>query len=41
MCMKNLCYITETYLRYYIQGRDPGRNLHESSTSQIGPIPTN
>ena len=41
MCIKSLCYITETYLRYYVQRGNTGRNLHMSSTSRIGPIPTN
>ena len=38
MCIKTLCYITDTYLKYYVQGVNPGQNLHERSTSWIGPI---
>ena len=38
--MKALCYSTETYLRYYVKGENSGQNLHERSTSRIGPIPT-
>ena len=34
------CYSTETYLRYYVQRKDPGQHFHEISSSRIGPIPT-
>ena len=38
MCIKNLSYITETYLRYNVQMGNTGRKIHVSSISQIGPI---
>ena len=38
--LKKLCNSTETHLRYYFQGVNTGQNLHESSTSLIGPVPT-
>ena len=41
MCLKMFCYRKETYFWYYVQGGNPGQNLHESSTSWIGPIPKN
>ena len=40
MRIKKLCYSTYTYLRYYAQRGNPGWNIHVSSISRIGPIPT-
>ena len=38
MCIKILCYSTETYFRYCVQRGNPGQNIHVRSTSGIGPI---
>ena len=40
MCIKNLSYSTETYLRYNVQREKTGRKIHVSYISQIVPIPT-
>ena len=39
MCIKNLCYSIETYLRYNVQGGETVQNIHVISTSRIVPIP--
>ena len=39
MCIKILCYSTETFLRNYVQRGNPGKNIHVISTSRIGHIP--
>ena len=39
MCIKNLCYSTDTYLQYNVQRVKTGQKIHVRSTSQIGPIP--
>ena len=38
MCIKILCFSTETYLRYYVKGGNLGRYFHESSASRIGTL---
>ena len=39
MCIENLCYITDTNLKYNVQRGGESQNIHVSSTSRIGPIP--
>ena len=38
MCIKDLSYITETYLQSNVKIKT-GQKIHMSSISQIGPIP--
>ena len=40
MCIKNLSYITETYLWSNAQRKETGRKMHMSSILRIGIIPT-
>ena len=40
MCIKNLSYSTDTYLRYNYQREKTGRNIHLRYILRIGPIPT-
>ena len=40
MCIKNLSYRIETYLRFNVQTKETGQKRHMSSISQIGNIRT-
>ena len=40
ICIKQLSYSTETYLRYNAESKKVVRKIHVISTSWIGPIPT-
>ena len=39
MCIINLCYGTDTYLRSNVQTKEIGRKIRMRSISRMGPIP--